>query len=326
MNDINTEQSIDQKLQEFGEDIVSGLNSNPKKLSSKYFYDETGDKIFQQIMALDEYYLTRAEFEILDNYKDEILKIVAGKDGFNFFELGAGDGYKTKLLLRHFIDREVDFTYFPIDISGNVLEELQQALKSELPALHVHPLEGDYFKMLRNISDESGKNKLILFLGSNIGNFAKSDAVRFLSLLRDSLSDGDFALIGVDLKKDPKVILKAYNDSKGVTRAFNMNLLDRINDTFDGNFDKEQFVHSPVYDPSTGECRSYMLSKQEQTVTLPALGETIHFRKWEPIHMEISKKYDVYELEELASEAGFEVVRHFQDANGYFVDSLWRAK
>ncbi len=325
MNNINTAQVTDLKIQEFGKDILEGLQANPKRLSSKYFYDEIGDKLFQEIMALDEYYLTRSEYEILDTYKDEILEIISKEEGFNFFELGAGDGYKTKLLLRHFIDRKVDFTYFPIDISGNVLEELKTALSLEIPSLKVDPLEGDYFKMLSNISSENGVHKLILFLGSNIGNFSKEGATGFLKLLRQSLTVGDFFLLGVDLKKHPEVVLKAYNDSKGVTKAFNLNLLDRINQTLEANFDKDTFLHSPSYDPATGECRSYLLSKEEQTITLPVLGESIHFGKWEPIHMEISKKYDIKELESLAKESGFEVVKHFTDSKGFFVDSLWQA-
>lgn len=325
MNDINTDQITDAKIQEFGQDVLDGLNARPKRLSSKYFYDEKGDKLFQEIMALEEYYLTRSEYEILDTCKDEILRIVSKDEGFNFFELGAGDGYKTKLLLRHFVDEEIDFTYFPIDISGSVLNELRAALNKEIPSLKVDPLEGDYFKMLRNISSEAGIHKLILFLGSNIGNFGIEDATRFLKLLRNSLTEGDYCLIGVDLKKHPEVVLKAYNDSEGVTTAFNMNLLDRINQTFDANFDKEKFLHSPSYDPATGECRSYLLSKVEQTVEIPALERSISFGRWEPIHMEISKKYDIEELENLADASGFNVVKHFTDTKGFFVDSLWQA-
>lgn len=325
MNDINIDQITDLKIEEFGKDIIDGLQASPKRLSSKYFYDEVGDKLFQDIMGLDEYYLTRSEYEILDTYKNEILKIASSSEGFNFYELGAGDGYKTKLLLKHFVEQKVEFTYFPIDISGNVLDELKTALAHEIPSLNVEPLEGDYFKMLSNISNENGLHKLILFLGSNIGNFSRRDAEGFLTLFRKSLTVGDYFLMGVDLKKHPEVVLKAYNDSKGVTKAFNLNLLDRINHTFEANFDKDKFLHSPSYDPATGECRSYLLSKEDQTIEIPALGKTIHFRKWEPIHMEISKKYDINELEKMATESGFKVVKHFTDSKGYFVDTLWQA-
>jgi len=306
MSETNTDQVVDVKLQQFASDIKAGLSSNPKKLPSKYFYDEAGDKLFQEIMKLDEYYLTRSEYEIFETYKADILDIISKDEGFNLFELGAGDGYKTKLLLKYFVGQEIDFTYYPIDISGNVLNELESALAQEIPLLHVTTLEGDYFKMLSNISEEHAAHKLILFLGSNIGNFAKEDAIRFLTLLRGSLKSGDFSLIGVDLKKHPEVILKAYNDSKGVTKAFNINLLTRINESFGADFNTEDFMHAPTYDPASGECRSYLLSKKDQSVDIPALEETFHFRKWEPVHMEISKKYDLVELEELATLAGFD--------------------
>ena len=326
MSDINTGEITDVKTQQFADDIREGLQSEPKRLPSKYFYDEVGDKLFQDIMKLDEYYLTRAEYEILDTHKADILEIVNKNGGFNLFELGAGDGYKTKLLLNHFVSENVDFTYHPIDISGSVLEELSNALSDEIPALRVKPLEGDYFKMLSNISTDANTHKLILFLGSNIGNFGSGDALNFLKLLRGSLVAGDYAMVGVDLKKNPEVILAAYNDSSGTTEAFNLNLLHRINETLGADFDQEKFLHSPTYDPQTGECRSYLLSKEDQTVVIPALEASFHFRSWEPIHMEISKKYHLEELEALAEAAGFELVKHFTDSKGYFVDSLWRAK
>lgn len=325
MNDINTDQVTDLKTEEFGKDVLNGLSASPKRLSSKYFYDKQGDKLFQQIMKLEEYYLTRSEYEILDTYKDEILEILSNDQRFDLFELGAGDGYKTKLLLNHFIEQKANFTYYPIDISGNVLDELKGALSDEIPSLNVEPLEGDYFKMLRNNSIDNTRKKLILFLGSNIGNFSQKDALDFLTLLRQSLTSGDYFLLGVDLKKHPEVILNAYNDASGVTKDFNLNLLERINNTFGANFVKDQFLHAPSYDPATGECRSYLLSLENQTVELPELGHSIQFRKWEPIHMEISKKYDVKELEALASQSGFRVIKHFTDAKGYFVDSLWQA-
>ncbi len=326
MNDSNTVEITDEKIQQFTEDIKNGLAAEPKKLPSKYFYDKKGDKLFQQIMKLDEYYLTRAEYEVFETNKEEILGAISGDQGFDFFELGAGDGYKTKLLLKYFVNQSVDFTYFPIDISGNVLKELKGALENEIPELNVTTLEGDYFKMLAKISKNQKKNKLILFLGSNIGNFNKEEAIGFLKLLRKSLTEGDFFLMGVDLKKHPAVILSAYNDAKGVTREFNLNLLDRINEDLGANFNRNQFIHSPLYDPVSGECRSYLISTADQQVSIPLTEETYHFEKWEPIHMEISRKYSLQELEEMAIEAGFEVKEHFMDSKGYFVDTLWRAK
>jgi len=325
MDNSNTVEVTDEKILQFSEDIKKGLTSQPKTLPSKYFYDKKGDKLFQEIMRLDEYYLTRSEFEIFSNEKENILNTILNHEGFDFFELGAGDGYKTKILLKHFVNRSVDFTYYPIDISGNVLNELEDALAKEIPDLNVSPLEGDYFKMLTNISQNEGKHKLVLFLGSNIGNFSKEEAIGFLKLLRNSLKPGDFFLMGVDLKKNPKVILNAYNDAKGVTKEFNMNLLDRINKDLDADFDRSNFIHSPIYDPVSGECRSYLISTEQQQVHIPLIEETIKFEQWEPIHMEISRKYSLSELEEIANIAGFKLEQHFIDDKGYFVDTLWQA-
>lgn len=310
---------------DFARDIIEGLSSLPKRLPSKYFYDAIGDDLFQQIMELDEYYLTRTEFNILSNEKQNILNAVNENGGFHLYELGAGDGYKTKILLKHFVSQNVDFEYSPIDISSNVLDQLESSLIKEIPDLNVRPLVGDYFAMLNSIENEEHHHKVVIFMGSNIGNFNSEVAVQFLKQLRSSLTKGDYFLLGADLKKDPSKILKAYNDSKGVTRDFNLNLLTRINKEFDADFDISKFQHYPYYDPGTGECRSYLISTEDQGVYIADLNEKVHFKAWEAIHMEISKKFDLDELEQFAIESGFEVVQHFTDENIYFVDSLWRA-
>ncbi|MEQ9167590.1 MAG: L-histidine N(alpha)-methyltransferase, partial [Fulvivirga sp.] len=228
-------------MNQFATDVIEGLSSNPKRLPSKYFYDHKGDALFQQIMALDEYYLTRTEYTILDLYKAQILAhFQPDSKAFNLIEFGAGDGYKTKVLLRHFINKNADFRYMPIDISGNVLEQLETSLKAELPALNVTPVCNHYFKALEELKEEKERN-VILFLGSNIGNFTEEQADSFLKGLYDALKPDDILFIGFDLKKDPKVILDAYNDKQGVTAAFNFNLLDRINNEMGGNFNTSQF-------------------------------------------------------------------------------------
>ncbi len=325
MQETNQETVVTPVNVAFAQDVINGLNAIPKRIPSKYFYDAVGDELFQQIMELDEYYLTRTEFSILENYKQQILELINNSRGFHLYELGAGDGYKTKILLSHFLEQKVDFEYSPIDISSNVLEQLEQSLIEELPDLDVRPLVGDYFTMLNSIENEDHHTKVVMFLGSNIGNFNSELALKFLKQLRASITPGDYFLLGVDLKKDPTKILNAYNDSKGVTRAFNLNLLTRINNEFDGDFDISKFQHYPYYDPATGECRSYLISRERQTVHLKRLDVTVEFRAWEAIHMEISKKYHLEELEELASASGFKVVKHLTDENQYFVDSLWQA-
>jgi len=301
-------------------DVLEGLKDTNKKLSSKYFYDETGDKLFQQIMHLDEYYLTNKELEIFETQKTAILEAMYDGEPFRIIELGAGDGLKTKVLLKYFQERGVDFTYTPVDISGNVLEILESNLVKEIPGLKVEPYQGDYFDALGEISSRKEKD-IVFFLGSNIGNFVKGEAEAFLGKLGTFLNPGDLLFMGVDLKKDPSIILSAYYDSQGVTTAFNLNLLNRINSELGADFDPNQFKHYPYYNPQTGECRSYLISKVDQTVNI--LDNQIHFRPWETIFMEVSKKYDEEQLMKLAVDSGFRHLTVFKDQVNWFADVLW---
>ncbi len=304
-------------------DVLQGLSRTPKRLSSKYFYDERGDKLFQQIMHMPEYYLTGCELEIFHTHKENILEAI-GEKHFRLLELGAGDGMKTKVLLRHFLEQQVDFKYQPIDISQNVLNELEGSLKEELPGLAVNSLQGDYFKVLHELRDESDIPKVALFLGANIGNFFPPDALRFLKALSMELNSGDLLFIGFDLKKDPEVILNAYNDPAGITAAFNLNLLRRLNRELGANFELEHFKHWETYDPITGETKSFIVSLKDQHVFIKAPNQSFHFEAWEAVEVELSQKYSLSEVEALAEQSGFEVQQHFFDKRKYFVDSLWR--
>ena len=308
---------------QFLDDVVTGLSADPKFISSKYFYDEKGDKIFQQIMEMDEYYLTNAEHEIFSTFKAEIGSIFSPESRpFNLIEFGAGDGYKTKILLKEFLDSQLPFDYVPIDISQNALDGLEESLKKELPDLSFKGLQGDYFEVLNGLRQGDGKRNVILFLGSNIGNFTKDESQEFLSGICQKLNPGDLLLIGIDLKKEPKKILKAYDDPHGITKEFNLNLLRRINKELDGNFDENTFWHYPTYDPVTGECKSALMSTEDQEVTIS--GHQFHFEKWEPIHTEISRKYSLKQIHKMAKSAGFEVEKDLFDSNQYFVDSIWK--
>ena len=307
----------------FAEEVLQGLTAKNKRLSSKYFYDEKGDELFRQIMQLDEYYLTRKELEIFTTHKEAILTAIDQDEPFRIIELGAGDGSKSKVLLKHFLDQKVDFRYSPVDISGNVLQILEDNLLRELPDLKIESYQGDYFDALQSMA-QNPERDVVFFLGSNIGNFPEKEAKRFLRKLRSFLNPKDLLFMGVDLKKDPSLILNAYNDALGVTTEFNFNLLDRINRELEGNFDRNQFLHYPYYNPHTGECRSYLISKKDQTVKVA--GEQIHFRAWETIFMEVSKKYDTLQLEKLARKSGFSILNEFQDAQGWFADVLWEVK
>ena len=313
--------------QVFAKDVVEGLSANPKFLPSKYFYDETGDGLFQQIMQLREYYLTQSEFEIFSQQKSDLLKLFQeNSTRFNLVEFGAGDGLKTKVLLEFFVQQQAEFQYVPIDISQNVLDQLILSLKKKLPQLKVKSLNAEYFAGLKALDHNENSKNVILFLGSNIGNFKEAKAVYFLKQIARYLSYRDLLLIGFDLKKDPKVVHKAYNDSKGVTKAFNLNLLQRINKELGGNFNLDRFEHYPNYDPMTGEARSYLISTVDQQVRLDSVEKTFSFRAWETIFMEISQKYDLPSIERLADNAGFELYHNFFDGKKYYADLVFKLK
>lgn len=308
---------------QFAQDIEQGLSQTPKQLSSKYFYDERGDELFQQIMAMEEYYLTDCEFEILSTHQTDLLKDITAKR-FDLIELGAGDGMKTKVLLRHFLEKKANFRYVPIDISGNILNELEEALAAEIPALEVTTIQGDYFKSLKQIPHVPNTQKVVLFMGGNIGNLDMEEASVFLRVLASHLHKGDLLMIGFDLKKDPQVILDAYNDKQGITRAFNLNLLHRINNELGANFNVTNFKHWPTYNPLTGATKSYLLSTQQQEVHIATIDKTFKFGAYEAIDMELSQKYSLKDIQDLAAKSGFTVKKNYTDKKNYFVDSLWQ--
>lgn len=308
----------------FEQEVYEGLTAHPKRLSSKYFYDEVGDKLFQDIMAMPEYYLTDCEFAILENHKDEIVALFkADGSPFSLFELGAGDGKKTKILLRYLIKSGVTFDYRPIDISRNALDQLEQSLHQEIPEVDINPIQGTYFDTLRDIGNSNGRRKVILFLGSNIGNLLHPQAVEFLGNLRNSINKGDLLLMGFDQKKNPQTILDAYNDKTGITEAFNKNILARINKEMGGNFELENFLHWEVYDPETGTAKSYLVSKTIQEVWIENLDLQVSFKRWETIHTEISQKYDDEVVAWLAREAGLKMTISFSDSEDNYKDYVF---
>ncbi|HZX59430.1 MAG TPA: L-histidine N(alpha)-methyltransferase [Mucilaginibacter sp.] len=317
--------SIDEKNHQFYSDVIKGLNSSPKRLSSKYFYDAKGDKLFQDIMNCPEYYPTRCELEIFSEKTAEICSaIMADGDAFDLIELGAGDATKSAYLLKYLLEQKADFTYVPIDISENVISYLNITLPVTLPGIKIHGLNGDYFDMLNEAAAFSDRRKVIMFLGSNIGNMLVSEAQDFCGNLRRHLSKGDMVLMGFDLKKNPKTILAAYDDKGGITKRFNLNLLERINRELYGDFDMAKFEHYPTYDPESGACKSYLVSLADQEVTINH-RERIQFLKDECIHMEISQKFTVLQTEQIAENAGFEPVDYFFDSKKWFLDAVWIA-
>lgn len=308
---------------DFQTEVKKGLRAMPKKLPSRYFYDDIGSVLFQEIMQLPEYYLSRSELGIFKTHKEDLRTLFAANGPFDIFELGAGDGIKTLVLLQHFVQEGAALRYYPIDISSGALGEITARMKKELPQLEVYPIQEEYVTALQQLKEGASRKKVVFFMGSNLGNFSGINARNFLQQLSGSMSKGDLLLLGVDLKKSPEVILPAYADAKGVTARFNLNLLTRINRELGGDFDLTAFRQYSNYEPETGEVRSYLLSLKAQTVHIAALGESFRFDAWETIHTEISKKYSPEELRQLCTDSGFSFVAAYSDPQQYFTDMVW---
>lgn len=315
---------VERAVDTFRSDVIEGLTQDPKRISSRYFYDAEGDRLFQAIMASPDYYVTRAEEEILRERTDEVLEaLVNGHQRFSLFELGAGDGTKTKHLLRRALEQERDPLYRPMDISAHVLNELAAALKKEMPSLRVQAQQGDYFDTIARAFTDQAQAKAVLFLGSTIGNLPRDRAVELLARVAEHLGPQDRFLVGFDRKKDPVTILRAYNDDQGLTRDFNLNLLRRMNTELGMDFDLDAFVHAPVYCPATGRALSYLVSTKDQQVHLPGRSVPFTFKAWEAVHTEISQKYDRPMIKELAARAGLRIAASFTDTKGYFTDVVF---
>lgn len=317
--------STSPELTQFAEDVFAGLTSTPKQLSSRYFYDDEGSRLFMEIMKLPEYYPTRAEFKVFTEQTNEIYKaFTGGANGIDLIELGAGDGAKTAVLIDHFLKQDLDFTYSPIDISQEANDVLTTRFQEKFPSLKIDPHTGDYFKVLGSLKNCNGRRKVLMFLGSNIGNFSREKALDFFRQLRSVMNDNDRLFIGFDMQKDPRVIVAAYDDKQGVTAAFNLNLLTRINRELGADFDIEKFSHYAQYRPVECAARSFLISREKQSVHIAALNRSFDFEQWEPLFMEISQKYTRTMIEELAAESGFEIEHDFIDEENFYTDSLWR--
>ncbi|WP_299757267.1 L-histidine N(alpha)-methyltransferase [uncultured Pontibacter sp.] len=307
----------------FAKDVAKGLSQKQKSLSSRYFYDGTGSRLFQQIMELPEYYLTRCELEVLTENKQDMAEQFSNGGFFHLIDLGAGDALKTKILLKELSGQQSAFDYVPVDISGDAMQELSESLQQELPQVKVEAVVGEYFRALEWLQENKSERKVVLFLGSNIGNFEQEESINFLRSIRSYLQTGDQLLMGIDLRKDPETILKAYNDAAGVTAAFNLNLLHRINRELNADFDVSQFCHHAIYNPLEGVMRSFIVSKTDQDVRIGKADITIHFEAWEAIHTENSYKYSIPLIGELGQQCGFKIETVFYDSQKRFADVLF---
>ena len=304
------------ELPSFAEEVKAGLSAADRSLPCRFFYDEIGSKIFEEICGLDEYYLTRVEREMLRVRAAEIAGHV-DHDAV-LVEFGSGSAEKTRLLIDALLARQETLVYVPIDISRSAIEESAEALLLDHPRLSVHAVCGEYETALASVRDHESKARLVLWLGSSVGNLHKPDAAAFLTRVRAGLNASDRLLIGVDLRKDRERLERAYDDSLGVTARFNKNLLSRINRELGGNFILEQFHFEARYHEDSGSVESSLVSLCDQEVAISSLDASFAFACEDRIHTENSYKYSLEEIDTLARGAGMRCdTRWIDDAGEY---------
>lgn len=313
---------------EFAADVRQGLTARPKVLPPKYFYDDLGSKLFEAICRLPEYYLTRAESEILSHHAEAIIEATDGPA--RLIELGSGSAEKTRYLIDALLQRQPELDYLPVDISDASLETSSLELLKTYPDLRITAYAADYFTALAALADAK-RNKpnyrrtIALFLGSNIGNFDERESRAFLRAVRRVLDVGDALLLGADLKKSAEVLVPAYSDALGVTAAFNLNLLARINRELGGDFALQKFAHGARYNDKQGRIEMHLVSHEAQRVRLRALDLEIRFEAGETIHTENSYKFDAEQLALLARDTGFALRQTWRDAAEKFSFNLLTA-
>lgn len=303
---------------EFLDAVLTGLNNQPKTLPCRYFYDETGSQLFEQICELPEYYLTRTEDCLLRERAEEI---AAAAPVAEVVELGSGNSRKTRRLIEALLQRRPSLRYVPVDICAEMLHDTAARLGREYPGMEIAPIAAEYFTAFRELRARQGSARLVLFLGSNLGNFDLTGAAGFLRALRSTLREGDHALVNLDLRKSREVLEAAYDDAAGVTAGFNMNLLSRINRELDGGFDLDTFQHRAVYNEAEGRVEMHLVSLHPQTVTVA--GRSCEFAAGETIHTENSYKYTLPQIDELAAGAGLKRLQTWTDAREWFSVNLF---
>lgn len=298
-----------------GADVRQGLSQTPKTLPPQYFYDARGSELFEQICQLPEYYLTRTEASILRDYAAAIAQYTAPCE---LIELGSGSSTKTRLLLDAYQQQNAPLCYRPIDVSATILKSSTQQLLSDYPTLKVHGLVGTYEMGLQHLTTTYLPCRLIAFLGSTLGNLNPTDCAAFFDLISSALRAGDFFLLGVDLHKETAQLEAAYNDRQGVTAAFNLNILQHLNQRFNGNFDLSQFEHVAFYNQAQHQIEMHLRSLQAQTVHLAKLDYTVEFQPGETIRSEISRKFELADLQQQLRAKQLDHVQTWTDSNQWF--------
>jgi L-histidine Nalpha-methyltransferase len=305
--------------------VYEGLLSRPKWLPSWLFYDSAGSRLFDEITRIPEYYVTRTERAILESCASEIVSRAAGGNALRLVELGAGSAEKTRLLLSAAVQRQDTVFYEPVDVSASALIEAQMRIEEEIPGVLVCPRVADYTHELDLDSTLPTERRLVLYIGSSIGNFEPGESLLLLERVRAALDPGDGLLLGVDLVKEQSVLQAAYDDQAGVTAAFNRNLLVRLNRELDADFNPESFAHRAIWNAEKSRMEMHLVSETQQTVWLPAIDLRVEFAAGESIHTENSYKYRPGDAEALVARAGFAPEATWTDERGWFAVCLARA-
>lgn len=298
-----------------GQDVVWGLTQTPKSLPPKYFYDDRGSDLFEQICELPEYYPTRTEAAILDKYASEIARITGPCE---LVELGSGSSTKTRLLLDAYQALESPSEYVPIDVSGGILEASAKQLAKKYPDLQIRGLVGTYEQALLHLPPTTFSSRTIVFLGSSLGNFSPEECDRFFEDIHIALEEQDYFLLGVDLQKPSHILEAAYNDAQGVTAEFNLNMLSHLNWRFGGNFNPNLFTHEAIYNQADSQIEMYLHCQASHTVRLEKLDLTVEFAAGESILTEISRKFDFLHKQEYLEARDLKLVQAWTDPNQWF--------
>lgn len=307
----------------FAADVRAGLTAQPKTLPPKYFYDALGSYLFEAICQLPEYYLTRAETEIFERHAAALVTAIPNLT--SIAEFGSGSAVKSRYLLDAVLQRQARLHYQPVDISPEILTQSAEALLKRHAGLSITGYVCDYLQQFPTIERRDQGHVLVLFLGSNIGNYTPEEARALLRRMRQGLQPGDGLLLGADLQKDQRVLEAAYDDALGVTAAFNLNVLLRINQQLGADFNLRQFAHRAVFNEAQSRMEMYAVSSVAQTVQLTALNLTVEFQGGEMIHTEHSHKFNAAQLAALAAAAGFAPVQVWLDEREWFSSNLWVA-
>ncbi|WP_348918727.1 L-histidine N(alpha)-methyltransferase [Adonisia turfae] len=298
-----------------GQDVIEGLTQIPKSLPPKYFYDHLGSELFEKICTLPEYYPTRTESAIFHRYAHAITQLTGPCE---LVELGSGSATKTRILLDAYRAANLPLRYIPVDVSGSMLKDSSDQLLYDYPELRIHGMIGTYEPALNALPAANLATRMVMFIGSTLGNLSPNDCEQFLQLVSGALEPGQFFLLGLDLQKDIGTVEAAYNDAQGITAMFNLNMLQHLNHRYRGDFCLDNFYHQAMYNSQKHQIEMYLVSKQEQTVTLQDLDLTVKFAEGERLLSEISRKFDVVQMGAQLANHGLKVLQTFTDERQWF--------